>query len=76
MDDPSIYVSPADIMAMFNDGEVDMASLFLPGTDFAPDHATRDSTGGYSASVPPYRKVDGASNEDDLKMMMGVVSSP
>ena len=76
MDDPSIYVSPAVIMAMFNDGEVDMASLYLPGTDFAPDHATRDGIGGYSASVPPYRKVDGASNEDDLKMMMGVVSSP
>lgn len=75
MDDPSMYMSPAEVMAMFNDGGVDMASLFQPGTDFAPNHATPDGNSGYGSSVP-YRKADGAGNEEDFKAMMGVVSSP
>ena len=75
MDDPSMYVSTADMLAMFSDSEVDMASLFLPGTDFAPNHATSDGNSGYGSGAL-YRKADGSGNEEGFKTMMGVVSSP
>ena len=75
MDDLSMYVSTADMLAMFSDGEVDMASLFLPGTDFAPNHATADGSSGYGSSEL-YRKAGGSGNEEGFKSMMGMVSSP
>jgi len=71
-----MYMFFVDIIVFFNDGGVDMASLFHPSTEFTPNQQSLDG-GGSTPYAPgsPYRKLDGNSNEEN-KSMMGLVSSP
>lgn len=61
LEDPSMYMLSSDVMALFNDGNVDMASLFQPSANFSPNPAR---------SGMPYGLANGES-----KRMMGFVSS-
>jgi hypothetical protein len=73
MDDASMYMSSADIMALLNDGSVDMASLFHPSPEFTPNQQSLDGAGISYGPGSPYRKLDGDSNGEEH---MGLVSSP
>lgn len=73
MEDPSMYMSPAEVMAMFNDGGVDMSSLFQPATDYPLSQQSPEGA-SYGAGTP-FRNADGIGNIDDNKML-GLVSSP
>jgi hypothetical protein len=53
MDDPSIYLSPAEVMALFNDSGVDMASLFQPTPEFLQSPSQDGASGrSYDPSSP------------------------
>lgn len=53
MDDPSVYLSPAEVMALFNDSGVDMASLFQPTPEFLQSPSQDGASGrSYDPSSP------------------------
>jgi hypothetical protein len=74
MDGASMYLSPAEVMALFNDGGVDMASLFQPTPEFLQSAQSQDG-GPYGASSP-FGQDNGGVNEEENKTMMGLVPSP
>lgn len=76
MDDASMYMSSADIMALLNDSSVDMASLFNPSPGFTPNQQSLDGAGTSYGPGSPYRKLDGDNIGEKNKSMMGLVSSP
>jgi hypothetical protein len=76
VDDASMYMSSDEIMALLNDGGVDMASLFQPSAEFTSNHQPLDGGVGTPFSPgSPYRKLD-SNGEESSKNMMGLVSSP
>jgi hypothetical protein len=75
MDDAPMYLSPAEVMALFNDGGVDMASLFQPSPEYLQS-ASHDGADGRSyGSSSPFGKGDGGVNEE-TKNRMALGSSP
>jgi hypothetical protein len=73
MDDTSMYLSPAEVMALFNDGSVDMASLFQPTPDFLQSTDGVDDR-SYGPSSP-FGKANVGTNDEETKNMMGLGST-
>jgi hypothetical protein len=73
----SMYLSPAEVMALFNDGGVDMASLFQPTPEFLQGAPSQDGADGRSyGPSSTFGKANGGANDEETKNMMGLVSSP
>lgn len=62
-------------MAFFNDGAVDMASLFQPTSEFLQSAQDGADVRPYGASSP-LGQANGGANEDESKAMMRLVPSP
>jgi hypothetical protein len=76
LDDASMYLSPAEVMALFNDGGVDMASLFQPTPEFLQSAPQDGADGRPYGPGSPFGKRDSRVNEDETKNMMALGSSP
>ena len=77
MDDATMYMSPAEVLALFNDGGVDMASLFPPTSEYLHSTPSQDGIGSrsYDPSSPFGKTINGPRDEETTSMM-GLVSSP
>lgn len=75
MDDAPMYLSPAEVMALFNDGGVDMASLFQPSPEYLQSVSHDGADGRSYGSSSPFGKGDGGGSEE-TKNRMGLGSSP
>jgi hypothetical protein len=78
IDDPSMYLSPADVMALFNDGGVNMGSLFHPTpVDYTQSTPSHDGMGGRSYNLSSsLGEMHRGPNEEETNSIMGLVSSP